>query len=237
VKRREFITVLGGAAAWPLAARAQQATMPVVGFLSTRARDESAHLVEAFRRGLGEIGYIENRNVAIEYRWADGQYKRLPALAAELVGRPVTVLISTGGEPSALAAKAATATIPIVSTFTADPVERGLVASLNQPRGNVTGINLLSSTIEAKRLGLVRDLVPQAATVGFLLNPNFPPAASQLKDAQEAARAWVCSFVHGRPASIAKSTRYSIPSHSSIFPPLWWRAIRFSSPAATSSLP
>jgi putative ABC transport system substrate-binding protein len=188
VKRREFITVLGGAAAWPLAARAQQATMPVVGFLSTRARDESAHLVEAFRRGLGEIGYIENRNVAIEYRWADGQYKRLPALAAELVGRPVTVLISTGGEPSALAAKAATATIPIVSTFTADPVERGLVASLNQPRGNVTGINLLSSTIEAKRLGLVRDLVPQAATVGFLLNPNFPPAASQLKDAQEAAR-------------------------------------------------
>jgi putative ABC transport system substrate-binding protein len=162
--------------------------MPVVGFLSTRARDESAHLVEAFRRGLGEIGYIENRNVAIEYRWADGQYKRLPALAAELVGRPVTVLISTGGEPSALAAKAATATIPIVSTFTADPVERGLVASLNQPRGNVTGINLLSSTIEAKRLGLVRDLVPQAATVGFLLNPNFPPAASQLKDAQEAAR-------------------------------------------------
>jgi len=163
----------GAAAAWPLAARAQQAAMPVIGFLSARARDESAHLVEAFHRELGETGYIENRNVTIEYRWVDGRYDRLPALAAELTGRPVTV--STGGEPSALAAKAATATIPIVSTFTADPVERGLVVSLNQPGGNVTGIDLLTAAIEPKRLGLVRDLVPHAATVGFLLNPNFPP--------------------------------------------------------------
>jgi putative tryptophan/tyrosine transport system substrate-binding protein len=189
LKRRDFITLLGGAAATgPLTARAQQPAMPVIGFLSTRARDESAHLVEAFRRGLGETGYIENRNVTIEYRWADGRYDRLPALAAELTGRPVTVLVSTGGEPSALAAKSATATIPIVSTFTADPVERGLVVSLNQPGGNVTGIDLLTATIEPKRLGLVRDLVPHAATVGFLLNPNFPPATSQLRDAQEAAR-------------------------------------------------
>jgi putative ABC transport system substrate-binding protein len=188
VKRRDFITLLGGAAvAWPLAARAQQPPMPVIGFLSTRARDESAHLVQAFRRGLAENGYTESRNVVIEYRWADGRYDRLPELAAELVRRPVTVLISTGAEPSALAAKAATVTIPIVSTFTADPVERGLVASLNQPGGNVTGVNLLTATMEPKRLGLLRDLVPQAATVGVLLNPNFPLAASQLRDAQEAA--------------------------------------------------
>src|SRR6266404_5606558 len=187
--RREFITLLGGAAvAWPLAARAQQPAMQVIGLLSTRSPDESAHLVAAFRRGLGQNGYVEGQNLTVEYRWALGQYDRLPALAAELVGRPVTVLVSTGGEPSALAAKAATVTIPIVSTFTADPVERGLVASLNQPGGNVTGINLLIATIEAKRLGLLRDLVPQATTVGVLLNPNFPPAASQLRDAQEAVR-------------------------------------------------
>jgi putative ABC transport system substrate-binding protein len=162
--------------------------MQVIGLLSTRSPDESAHLVAAFRRGLGQNGYVEGQNLTVEYRWALGQYDRLPALAAELVGRPVTVLVSTGGEPSALAAKAATVTIPIVSTFTADPVERGLVASLNQPGGNVTGINLLTATIEAKRLGLLRDLVPQATTVGVLLNPNFPPAASQLRDAQEAVR-------------------------------------------------
>jgi putative ABC transport system substrate-binding protein len=128
------------------------------------------------------------QSATVEYRWALGQYDRLPALAAELARRPVTVLVSTGAEPSALAAKAATVTIPIVSTFTTDPVEGGLVASLNQPGGNVTGINVLSSTIEPKRLGLLRDLVPRAATVGVLLNPNFPPAASQLRDAQEAAR-------------------------------------------------
>jgi putative ABC transport system substrate-binding protein len=188
IGRREFITLIGAATAWPFAARAQQPAMQVIGLLSTRSPDESAHLVAAFRRGLGQNGYVEGQNLTVEYRWALGQYDRLPALAAELVGRPVTVLVSTGGEPSALAAKAATVTIPIVSTFTADPVERGLVASLNQPGGNVTGINLLTATIEAKRLGLLRDLVPQATTVGVLLNPNFPPAASQLRDAQEAVR-------------------------------------------------
>jgi ABC-type uncharacterized transport system substrate-binding protein len=188
MNRREFITLLGSAAAaWPLAAQAQQA-MPVIGYLSARSPDESAHLVSAFRRGLAQNGYVEGQNLTVEYRWALGQYDRLPALAAELARRPVTVLVSTGGEPSALAAKAAAMTIPIVSTFTADPVERGLVASLNQPGGNVTGIDLLTATVEPKRLGLLRDLVPQAATVGVLLNPNFPPAASQLRDAQEAAR-------------------------------------------------
>jgi putative ABC transport system substrate-binding protein len=188
-KRREFMTLLGGAAAWPLAGRAQQPPMPVIGFLSTRSPDESAHLVAAFRRGLAENGYIEGQNVTVEFRWALAQYDRLPALAAELARRPVAVLVTAGGEPSALEAKAATATIPIVSIFTADPVERGLVASLNRPGGNVTGISVLLATVEAKRLGLLRELVPQAATVGVFLNPNFPPAVSQLSDMQEAARA------------------------------------------------
>ena len=189
IGRREFITLIGGAAAaWPLVARGQQSAMPVIGLLSTRLPDESAHLLAAFRRGLAENGYAEGQNVTVEYRWALGQYDRLLPLAAELVRRPVAVLVAVGAEPSALAAKAATATIPIVSTFTADPVERGLVASLNRPGGNVTGISLLGATLEAKRLGLLHDLVPQAATIGVLLNPDFPPAASQLRDMQEAAR-------------------------------------------------
>jgi putative ABC transport system substrate-binding protein len=189
MRRREFITLLGGAAAaWPLAARAQQPSVPVIGFLSTRLPDESAHLVAAFRRGLAENGYAEGQNVTVEYRWALGQYDRLLPLAAELARRPVAVLVAVGAEPSALAAKAATVTIPIVSTFTVDPVELGLVASLNRPGGNVTGISLLGATLEAKRLGLLHDLVPQAATIGVLLNPDFPPAASQLRDMQEAAR-------------------------------------------------
>ena len=166
----------------------QQSAMPVIGFLSTRLPDESAHLLAAFRRGLAENGYAEGQNVTVEYRWALGQYDRLLPLAAELVRRPVAVLVAVGAEPSALAAKAATATIPIVSTFTVDPVERGLVASLNRPGGNVTGISLLGATLEAKRLGLLHDLVPQAATIGVLLNPDFPPAARQLRDMQEAAR-------------------------------------------------
>jgi putative ABC transport system substrate-binding protein len=190
MRRREFIELLGGAAvAWPLAARAQQPAMPVIGFLSTRSPDESAQMVAAFRQGLAENGTIEGQNVTVEYRWALAQYDRLPALAAELVRRPVAVLVSTGGDVSALAAKAATATIPIVSTFITDPVGSGLVASLNRPGGNVTGISLLTATLEAKRLGLLHDLLPLAATVGVLLNPNNPAAASQLSDMQEAARA------------------------------------------------
>ena len=190
MRRREFLALIGGTAvaAWPLAARAQQPAMPVIGFLSTRLPDESAHLVAAFRRGLAENGYAEGQNVTVEYRWALGQYDRLLPLAAELARRPVAVLVAVGAEPSALAAKAATVTIPIVSTFTVDPVELGLVASLNRPGGNVTGISLLGATLEAKRLGLLHDLVPQAATIGVLLNPDFPPAASQLRDMQEAAR-------------------------------------------------
>src|SRR5262249_19879352 len=152
------------AAAWPLAGHAQQSAMPVVGFLSARGRDESAHLVAAFRSGLAENGYSEGRNVAIEYRWADGQYDRLPALAAELVRKPVTVIATGGGQPAALAAKAATDTIPIVGAFSADPVAAGLIGSLARPGGNMTGVSNLSTALEPKRLGLLREAVRATPT-------------------------------------------------------------------------
>src|SRR2546421_594354 len=160
MKRREFLTLLGGAAAWPLAARAQQTAMPVIGFMSARSPEESAHLVEAFRRGLREGGFAENENVAIEFRWAKGDYGRLPALAAELVNRRVNVLTAIGGDPSALAAKRATSEIPIVFGVGGDPVQLGLVASLNRPGGNVTGLSLLTNLMEPKRLGPVPGLGP-----------------------------------------------------------------------------
>ena len=190
MRRRDFVTLIGGTAmAWPLAARAQQPAMPVIGFLSTRMPNDSAHLVAAFRRGLAENGYVEGQNVAVEYRWALGQYDRLPALATELVRRPVAVLASVGGDPAAQAAKAATATIPIVFEVGTDPIKLGLVTSYNRPGGNATGINMLTSALEAKRLGLLRELVPQAVALGVLLNPNWPAAAGQLSDVEEAARA------------------------------------------------
>ena len=186
MRRREFIGLLGGAAAaLPLTARAQQ-PMPVVGYLSSRSPDDTAHLVAAFRRGLSENGFVEGQNVTIEYRWALGQYDRLPAMALELVRHPVTVLTTTGGEPSAFAAKAATSTIPIVFTTGDDPVKQGLVASYNRPGGNATGVRLLTTPAELKRLGLLRELVPQATTIGVLLNPGFSKSASQLRDVQEA---------------------------------------------------
>jgi len=188
VKRRAFITLLGGAAAtWPLAAHAQQPVIPVVGYLSVRSPEDTTHLVAAFRRGLLENGYVEGQNVAIEYRWAVGQVDRLPALAAELAGRSVAIFVTTGGESAALAAKAATSTIPIVFAM-GDPVKAGLAASYNRPGGNATGINILSDRIEPKRLGLLHELVPQAATIGFLVDPNFPSAEDQSKDVQKAAR-------------------------------------------------
>ena len=187
MKRREFTTLLGGAAAaWPLAARAQQPAMPVVGFLSSGTPEGLAHLTSAFRQGLNEAGYVEGRNVTIEYRWAEGQYDRLPALAADLV-RQVTVLAATT-TPAALAAKRATSTIPIVFTIGADPIAIGLVDSLSRPSGNVTGVNNYLSDLGSKRLELLRELVPNAAVIGVLVNPNFPDAESQSKDLREAAR-------------------------------------------------
>jgi len=194
MNRREFITLIGGAAAapsmfWPRLASAEQATMPVIGFLSSRSPAESSHLVAAFRAGLQAGGYVEGQNVAIEYRWAEGQYDRLPALAADLVRRGVAVLATTGGEPSALAAKAATSTIPIVFTVGGDPVKIGLVASLNRPGGNATGVSLLTTVPEAKRLGLLYELVPNAALIGVLINPSYHGAEAQSREVQDAARA------------------------------------------------
>jgi putative tryptophan/tyrosine transport system substrate-binding protein len=190
VKRREFITLLGGAAAsWPIAARAQQSTMPIIGYLSARSSDDTTHLVEAFRRGLKETGFIDGQNVAVEYRWALGEYGRLPAIAAEFARRPVAVIVATGGEPAALAAKTATSTVPIVFSIGGDPIKQGLAASFNRPGGNSTGITLLTNQLAPKRLGLLRQLVPQATTIGFLLNPSYGPSEDQVKDAEEAARA------------------------------------------------
>jgi ABC-type uncharacterized transport system substrate-binding protein len=189
MRRRDFISLLGGTVAWSLAARAQQPGMPVIGYLSSRSWDDTSHLIAAFQRGLAENGYVEGQNVTIEYRFALGQYDRLPAMAAEFVQRPVAVIATTGGEPAALAAKAATSTIPIVFTVGSDPVKQGLAESFNRPGGNATGILLLTNQLEPKRLGLLRDMVPNASTVGFLVNPSFPASESQLSDMQDAARA------------------------------------------------
>jgi putative ABC transport system substrate-binding protein len=190
MKRREFITLLGGAAAsWPLAARAQQPAMPVIGFLSGRSPDESAPSVAAFRRGLGESGYIEGQNATIVFRWAEGQYNRLPELAADLVGQHVGVIVAAGGDRPPLAAKAATATIPIVFVGSDDPVKVGLVASFNRPGGNVTGASLFTSEVEAKRFALLRELVPKARLIVMMVNPNLPSANTDISDVETAAHA------------------------------------------------
>jgi putative tryptophan/tyrosine transport system substrate-binding protein len=189
MRRREFVTLLGGAAAsWPLAARAQQPAAPVIGFMSARAAGDSTHLVSAFRQGLAETGFIEGQTVKIEFRWAQGDYDRLPALAADLVSRKVAVLVGVGGDVSAVAAAKATRTIPVVFGMGGDPVKVGLVASFNRPGGNVTGYTLWTSEMESKRLGLLRELVPGIPLIGVLINPLFPPTVQELEDLEPAAK-------------------------------------------------
>ena len=188
MQRREFITLLGGvAAAWPLAVRAQQPSMPVIGFLGAGSAETDAYRITGVRKGLIEAGYVEGRNVAFEYRWAEDRYERLPALAAELAHREVAVIVAIGGNTSALAAKSATATIPIVFEIGGDPIQLGLVASLARPGGNITGITFLVGTLTAKQIEVLHETVPKAALIGFLLNPTNVDAETKTKDALVAA--------------------------------------------------
>jgi putative tryptophan/tyrosine transport system substrate-binding protein len=189
VNRREFITLLGGAAmAWPLAARAQQPAMPIVGFVRITTPEDSAHLVAAFRAGLNEAGYVEGQNVRIEYRYALNQLDRLPAIMSELIGHGVSVLAATGGTISGRAAKAATTTVPIVFTTGDDPVRAGLVASLNRPGGNATGVSVYAARLGSKRLALLHEMVPSASPIAILVNPTNPDTEDEAKDIQDAAQ-------------------------------------------------
>jgi putative tryptophan/tyrosine transport system substrate-binding protein len=188
MQRREFITLIGGAAVtWPLAAGAQQPAMPVVGFLGAGSRESDAYRAAAVRKGLIETGFVEGRNVAFEYRWAEDQYERLPALAADLVRREVAVFVAIGGITSAIAAKSATATIPIVFEIGGDPIGMGLVASLNRPGGNITGVSFLTGTLVAKQFEILHETVPKTALIGFLVNPANPDADNETKSARAAA--------------------------------------------------
>ena len=189
MKRREFITLLGGAAAaWPLAARAQQARTPVIGFLSSGSQQSDIWRLVEFRRGLGETGYVEGRNVISQFRWAEEEYDRLPGLAAELARSQPSVIVAVGGPAAALAAKAASTTIPIVFTIAGDPVKLGLVASVNRPGGNATGITTLFGSVAAKQLETLHEMLPKATLIGCLLNPKNPNAVTGKEEAYEAAR-------------------------------------------------
>src|SRR5258707_3609372 len=202
LKRGEFISLLGGtAAAWPLAARAQQPTMPVIGFMSARSPEDSVHLVEAFRRGLKEGGFTDGETVLFEFGWRRCDYSRRHGVAADLLSRQVAVIVAAGGDRSARAAKSATATIPIVFGIGGDPVGDGLVKSFSRPGGNVTGVTLLTNQMEPKRLGLLRDLAPGVPLIGVLINPDFSPAARQLQQLEEAARTVSQRIVIGKASN------------------------------------
>ena len=188
LRRRQLITLIGGAAAaWPLAARAEQQQLPVIGILSSRSRATDALLLAVIRQGLNDTGFVEGRNVLIEYRWAEGNYNRLAALAADLVGRKVAVIVTIGGDVSALAAKAATSTLPVAFTVATDPVRSGLVSSLHRPGGNLTGHSASLTEMERKRLGLLRELRPDATSIGVLVNPNVAYIDAQLNDIRSSA--------------------------------------------------
>jgi putative ABC transport system substrate-binding protein len=187
MKRREFILALGAAVSLPRAVRAQQSTIPVVGYIGSGVMDDQLNLVAATRQGLKEAGYVDGENIRIEYRWAEGHYDRLPALAADLVSRNVSVIIAAGGSDPGRAARAATSTIPIVFITAADPVKTGLVTSLSRPEANLTGIGMLGSALESKRLELLHEAAPQAAIIGALINPSYPAAKAQAQEVQEAA--------------------------------------------------
>jgi len=189
MKRRELFTGLVGAVVWSVAVGAQQPTTPVIGFLSSRSPNESKHLLAAFHKGLGEAGFVEGTNIVVEYRWALGEYEKLPALAGDLVKRRVAVIAAVGGDVSGRAAEQATSTIPIVFGSGSDPVKAGLVKSLSKPEGNATGFTLLTNDLEPKRLGLLHDLLPKAEVFGVFYDPNFPPAVGQIAALEKAAKA------------------------------------------------
>src|ERR1700738_4416787 len=215
IGRRELIAAIGSAAAWPLATSAQQPAMPVVGFLNSASADAYASMATAFKEGLKEIGYFEGANVAIEYRWANDQYDRLPALATDLVNRRVTVIFANS--PSIAAAKGATSTIPIIIISGDDPVRLGFVASFNRPGGNITGVSILSGELAAKRLALLRELIPHAKTIAILINSDFGPSGSFQSDVEAAARALrlFCGFLQAnneRNLLVALAAKIAIPA-------------------------
>jgi len=187
VRRREFITLLGGAAAWPLGARAQQPVIPLVGFVTGLSSNYVVGRKPAFRQGLREVGYVEGQNVLVEYHSVEGQSGRLPGVVTDLIDRKVAVIVAVGGTDPAIAAKAATTTIPIVFISAADPLGAGIVTRLNRPEGNITGISILGTSLEAKRLGLLHDIVPGTSTIGVLVNPGFSDADLELREVEEAA--------------------------------------------------